>query len=194
MNQVPTALPQLPMPLPLRRVLARIAAAPIPGRADFCLIHLALGRSIVCVATAHSTADGQRQVRALGRAYRIRPGDGLSTVAQVLATGRASLRRRIPVDAVAVGDAVDTLHHRLGPRSALVVPVLRQSHAIGAVSLCYAASGRAYSARDLPAARELAARVAQVLLFAGYADARLRPATGRARQGTTVRRRVAARN
>src|SRR5687767_13717270 len=124
MNQVRSISPLSSIALPLRRVLARIAAAAVPGHADFCLIHLTAGRSIVCVATAHSTPDGRRQVHALGRAYRIRIGDRSSTVAHVLATGRAALRHSIQIDAGAGADTVATLHHQLGPRSALVVPVL----------------------------------------------------------------------
>jgi GAF domain-containing protein len=175
--------------------LLRVADGAVPRLADFCLIHLVSGRDIACAAAVHCTPDGQRIVRSLARLYRIRRGDRLSTVATVVATGRAAVRNVIQIDRASPRpDAVSQLHRQLDPRSVLVVPVLNNGRAVGAVSLGYAASGRAYSARDLPAGRELAARVAQALRFARDSDARLRPPISRPRQGTALRRRLAPRN
>jgi GAF domain-containing protein len=179
------------------RVLRRLARSAIPALADFCLIYYAAGSRIVCVASAHATREGSRALHALARAYRVRRGDRGSTIAAAIRTARPVLRADIPLEPRAtVTDAVAALHRRLAPRSAIAAPIVAGNKVLGAVTLCYSRSGRTYVAADIPAARRLAARIARALAAAGRADAtlRLHAATGHARQGTTVRRRVAPRD
>jgi GAF domain-containing protein len=180
-----------PVDAALRRSLRRALRDAVPSRADFALVYLTAGRQILCAATAHATAHGDRLLRALARAYRIPRRDVSSTVARVVAHSRAIMRNGIQAEDLPLParGGIDDLHRRLGPRAALVVPIYAGSRTVGALTLCYAASRRAYSPADLPAARALALRVAQILKPTDT-NARVRPATRQPRQGTTVRRRV----
>jgi GAF domain-containing protein len=181
-----------------RRAIERTARAAVPTLADFCLVHLIAGRGIVFIAGVHATRTGGRDIRALMRAHRIRPDDPDSTVAQVVRTRRPTLRTTILPDiAERSGRAggVADLHRRLAPTSALVVPILRNDVVLGAVSLCYSQSGRSYGTRHLASAERLASRIAEVLTAARTnASPGLRATARHARQGTAIRRRVAARN
>lgn len=145
--------------------LQRLARAVVPRLADFCFVFLVRRNDVRCVATAHTTAEGQRLLRGLTRVYKITRNDPVSTVAQVLRTGRPKLRTEIRSEAAApLADLrVFTLHQRLGARSALVVPIGSAPEVLGAISLSYAESGRRYTAHDLKIARRLAALTAACL-------------------------------
>jgi hypothetical protein len=179
------------------RGIEEIARRAVPALADFAMVFMVAGRSIVGIASAHISPTGNRLVRALQRIYRIRCDDLQSTVAQVIRTGRPSLRRTIQCDAQpARRGSVTDLHRRLACRSALVLPIQIGPTVAGAVTLCYAGSGRTYAPADLAGARRVAREIARtVLLPVSHAAApRLRTAVGDTRRQTTVRRRVAARN
>jgi GAF domain-containing protein len=201
MNRIPSALAarSAATVADSRRAIERTARAAVPSLADFCLVHLVAGRGITFIAGAHATRAGRRHIRALMRTHRIRPDDPDSTVAQVVRTRRPTLRTTIFPDLnernVRTGGIAD-LHRRLAPTSALVVPILRDGTVLGAVSLCYSQSGRSYGARHLPSAERLASRIAEVLTPGARTKASLglRAAARHARQSTTMRRRVAARN
>jgi GAF domain-containing protein len=145
--------------------LQRIARTIVPHFADFCFIFLASGANVRCAASAHATHDGQRLVRRFARVYRITRNDPVSTVAQVLRTGRPRLRADIRSEAAApVSDVqVLVLHRRLGARSALVVPIGDMPNVLGAISLCYAGSGRRYTTQDLSMPCHLATLTAAFL-------------------------------
>lgn len=105
-------------------------------------------------------------MRALMKVHRIRPDDRDSTVAQVVRTRRATLRREIhpeipPHDSTS---AVADLHRRLAPTSALVVPITHGSRILGALSLCYSHSRRTYAVRHVAAAERVASRIAGKLV------------------------------
>jgi GAF domain-containing protein len=179
------------------RSIEEIARRSVPALADFAMVFMVAGRSIVGIASAHMSPAGGRLVRALQRIYRIRRDDLQSTVAHVIRTGRPSLRRSIQHDGQPTrpGSVAD-LHRRLACRSALVFPIRIGPTVAGAVTLCYAGSGRNYAPTDLAGARRVARQIARtVLLPVSHAAApRLRAAVGDARRHTTVRRRVATRN
>jgi GAF domain-containing protein len=179
----------------LQRHLRRALRDAVPTHADFALVCLAARQQIVYAATAHATAQGDRLLRALAKAHRIPRRDTSSTVARVVAHGRAITRNRIHPEDVPIPapGGVGDLHRRLAPRAALVVPIQAGNRVVGALTLCYAASRRAYSPADLPAARALALRVAQILTPPD-AHARVRTAARQPRQGTTVRRRMGPRD
>jgi hypothetical protein len=169
----------------------------VPALADFAMVFMVAGRSIVGVASAHATPAGDRLLRALRRIYRIPRDDLRSTVAQVIRTGRPALRKSIQLDwQPARRGSVADLHQRLACRSALVSPISIGPSVAGAVTLCYAGSGRAYTSADLAGAERVARAIARTipLPLPHAATPRLRAATGDARRQTTVRRRVAARN
>jgi transcriptional regulator with GAF, ATPase, and Fis domain len=179
------------------RSIQEIARRAVPALADFAMVFMVAGRSIVGIASAHISPAGGRLVRTLQRIYRIRCDDLQSTVAQVIRTGRPSLRRSIQCEAQpARRGSVADLHQRLACRSALVLPIHVGPTVAGAVTLCYAGSGRTYASADLAGARRVAREIARtVLLPVSHAAApRLRAAVGDARRQPTVRRRVASRN
>jgi GAF domain-containing protein len=182
-----------------RGAIQRTLRGLIPGVADFCFVFLVTGSAIICITGAHATSQGTRLARALCRVYRIRRSDRTSMVAQVIRTARPALRSEIRADRLRAGgqgDVIAELHRQLAPRSALAVPIIAGAKVLGALSLCYSQSGRSYQPQDIPAAADLATRIARLLTRDRAADGTLglRAATGHARQGTTVRRRVAARD
>ena len=180
-----------------RKTVQRIARRAVPALADFAVVFVVAGRSIVGIASAHASPGGQKLLRALQRVYRIRRDDLRSTVAQVVRTGRPLLRRGILIESAAAAPAgsITDLHRRLGCRSALVLPIRVGETVTGAVSLCYAGSGRTYAPADLAGARRIAREIERMTPPPlPHAAPRLRAATGDARRHATVRRRVASRN
>lgn len=177
------------------RTIQQIARRAVPALADFAVVFMVTGRSIVGVASAHVSPGGARLLRALQRVYHIRRDDLHSTVAQVVRTGQPSLRRTILRDEAtgAPRGSVADLHRRLACRSALVLPIRVGKTVTGAVTLCYADSGRTYAATDLADARRITGEIAGTPPLLN-ATSRLRAATGDARRHATVRRRMAARN
>ena len=179
------------------RSIQEIARRAVPAVADFVIVFMVTGRSIVGVASAHVSPAGNRLLRVLRQIYRIRRDDLRSTVAQVIRTGRPSLRRSIQYDdQPARRGSVADLHRRLACRSVLVIPMVIGREVAGAVTLCYAGSGRTYAPADLAGARRVAREIARTILLPvpHAAPPRLRAAVGDARRHPTVRRRVAARN
>jgi hypothetical protein len=179
------------------QTIHEIARRSVPVLADFAVVFMVAGRSIVGVASAHISPAGARLLRALRRVYRIRRDDLRSTVAQVVRTGRPSLRRSIQHETQpAPRGSVADLHRRLACRSALVLPIRVGSMVAGAVSLCYAGSGRTYAPADLAGALRVAREIARTvpLPLPHAAAPRLRAAIGDARRHSAARRRVAPRN
>ena len=155
----------LASPGELHIVLQRLAQSVVPSKADFCFIHLADGKHLRCAAAAHATRAGGRLVRGLARLYRIKPSDPLSTVAQVIRSGRAQLRSDIPAEQ---GPGlprlrVFDLHRQLAPHSAIVVPLASGDRILGAMTFCYGESGRRYTLPDVTRIKQLATQIAAYL-------------------------------
>src|SRR5258706_707136 len=180
------------------RTIQDIARQSVPALADFCVVFVVAGRKIVGVASAHANRDGNRVLRALQRIYRIPRTNLQSTVAQVVRTGRPLIRKHILREShprPARRGSVADLHHRLACRSALVVPIRVGPNLLGAVSLCYAVSGRTYTPADIHAGRRMALELARaVAAGASYGAVRLRAATGDTGLGATLRRRMVPRD
>ena len=174
-----------------RRAIEQIARGAVPALADFAMVFVVAGRSVVGIASAHTSPGGERLLRALRRVYRVRREDLHSTVAQVVRTGRPSLRREILNEnhSHAPRGSVADLHRRLACRSALVLPIRVGETVTGAVSLCYAGSGRSYGASDLADARRIAREIARAVPSSLlHAAPRLRAATGDTRRHAAIRR------
>jgi GAF domain-containing protein len=179
------------------RSIQAIARRAVPALGDFAMVFMVAGRSINGIACAHISPAGNRILRALQRIYRIRRDDLRSTVAQVIRTGRPSLRRSIQDDEQpARPGSVADLHRRLACRSVLVLPIRVGHQVAGAVTLCYAGSGRTYARADLAGAQRVAREIARTVVpsMPHAAAPRLRAPVGDARRRPTVRRRMAARN
>ena len=180
-----------PPAVPPERTIEQIARGAVPAIADFAMVFVVAGRSVVGIASAHVSPRGERLLRALRRVYRVRREDLHSTVAQVVRTGRPSLRRDILNDnrSRAPRGSVADLHRRLACRSALVLPIRVGETVTGAVSLCYAGSGRTYGASDLADARRIAREIARAVPSSlPHAPPRLRAATGDTRRHAALRR------
>jgi PAS domain S-box-containing protein len=112
------------------------------------------------VAAAH--ADPARQPLADGlRAFSPRARDHLAV--RALATGQGQRVEHIDdayVARMANDDGHLALIRRLGPISALSVPLLARGRTLGVITLCMAESGRTYTAADLHLAEELGRRAA----------------------------------
>lgn len=145
-------------------LLQRLAQSTVPSVADFCFIHLADKQHLRCAAAAHATRAGARLVRDIGRLVRIVRTDPLSTVAQVVRSGKPQIRAEIVRDPDPPPRAsVFELYQQLAPQSALVVPLVADGRTLGALTLGYAESGRRYGPRDLPWAERLARQVTACL-------------------------------
>jgi len=180
-----------------RKTIQQIARGAVPALADFAVVFVVAGRSIVGIASAHANPRGDKLLRALQRVYRIRRDDLQSTVAQVVRTGRPSLRRTIVMESApaAPRGSIADLHRRLACRSALVLPIRVGETVTGAVTLCYAGSGRSYVPADLAGARRIAREVERTVPPPlPHAASRLRATAGDSGRHATVRRRVASRN
>jgi len=174
-----------------RTTMEQIVRRAVPALADFAVVFVVDGVSIVGIASAHVSPGGQRLLRALRRVYRVGRDDLQSTVAQVVRMGRPSLRRDIQHEdhSRAPRGSVADLHRRLACRSALVLPIRVGETVTGAVSLCYAGSGRTYSASDLVCARHIAREMARAVgPPLPHAAPRLRAATGDTRRHAANRR------
>ncbi|HEY3093481.1 MAG TPA: GAF domain-containing protein [Vicinamibacterales bacterium] len=192
----PTAPPIATAASAGRKAIQQIARHAVPGLADFAVVFVVAGHWIVGIAAAHATPAGARLLRDLQRVYRVRIDDLRSTVAQVVRTGRPALRRTIVHESapqVPRGSVAD-IHHRLASRSALVLPIRVGGMVTGAVSLCYAESGRTYAPSDLAAAQRVARQIERTAAPLPHAAPRLRAATGDPRRPATIRRRVVPRN
>ena len=78
-----------------RTTIQRIARRAVPALADFVVVFVVAGRSIVSIAAVHATLAGERVLRELRRVYRVRRDDLQSSVARVVRTGRPLMRRVI---------------------------------------------------------------------------------------------------
>jgi GAF domain-containing protein len=192
-----TPPPIAPAARATRLMIAQIARSAVPALADFAVVFVVDGRSLVGIAAAHVTSDGDRLLRTLQRIYRVRLVDLHSTVAQVIRTCRPAIRNAIHHERnrPARRGSVADVHQRLSARSALVLPIVTGNVVFGAVSLCYAESGRTYSRSDIPAAQRVARALARAIApdFA-HAASRLRPAARDTRGKPATRQRVAPRN
>jgi|SRR5262245_8764486 len=176
------------------RMLELVAQHAAPGLADFCLIFLLDNGNLRCVAAAHVTREGERLLRSLGRIYRITRDDPVSTVARAVRTGRSQLRTEIAVEQGRFDRElarVFDIHRRLAARSAAVVPIRAGRAVLGALTLAYSDSGRAYAPADLPLIERLGAdiggaienvRLANAARRVAFVSHRARPALDRLRR------------
>jgi GAF domain-containing protein len=187
-------LATLPPGIDLRKI-DRAAREAFPRLADFYFLHLVKPRTLRCVAAAHRARRLKREIRSMVGAYPIRRDDLASMAAFVVRSRKPALRTGIYRDDSSGGRSASAiLQRKLAPTSALVVPVMTDDEVIGALSLCYSQSGRSHGPQHVRRAERLAARIAAVLTAASHAASRLRTAARHARQRTTLRRRVAARD
>jgi len=143
--------------------LRQLAQVVVPELADWCAVHIVEEDGVPReLAVAHVDPAKVTWAREISRRYPPRL-DAPTGVPNVLRTGRPEIYPNI-TDEMIVAGAVDEEHLRLsrqlGLKSALIVPLVSNQRAIGALTLVSAESGRRYSEQDLPLASELARRAA----------------------------------
>ena len=142
--------------------LVRLAELAVPGLADWCAVDmLADDGSIRRLAATHVDPDKVRWGWELTRRFPPDP-DGPTGVPLVLRTGEPLFLPEIPPavleEATARQPGLKEVLVELGLSSALVVPIAARGRVLGAISLCFAESGRRYTEADLEVATDLARR------------------------------------
>jgi len=143
--------------------LRQLAQVVVPELADWCAVHIVEEDGVPReLAVAHVDPEKVAWAREISRRYPPRL-DAATGVPNVLRTAQPEIYPTITDEMIAAG-AVDEEHLRLsrqlGLKSALIVPLVSNQRAIGALTLVAAESGRRYSEQDLPLASELARRAA----------------------------------
>jgi len=139
--------------------LGQLAQVVVPELADWCAVHIVEEDGVPReLAVAHVDPAKVAWASEISRRYPPRL-DAPTGVPNVLRTARPEIYPNI-TDEMVVAGAVDEEHLRLsrqlGLKSALIVPLVSNQRAIGALTLVSAESGRRYSDEDLPLASELA--------------------------------------
>jgi PAS domain S-box-containing protein len=143
--------------------LASVSRLAVPEVADWCAVHVIdKDGSIQPLAVSHVDPSKVEMARELQRRYPLDPKEERG-VTKAISTGRSELFSDI-ADELLIEAARDDEQLRvlreLGIRSAMVVPMVVQGRALGAISFIAAESGRRYGQEDLSLAEDLAHRAA----------------------------------
>lgn len=155
-------------PIDARRVLEALVGAAVPDLADYVLLRLVGAEaSLGDLEVRHVISAMAGPARDLEVLESTRPG---YPVAQAIKTGQSqvipevSAGRRDAGEDPARDRAREELLGRLGPRSALVVPILVRGAVVAVLSLVTSvASGRRYTRNDLELVEDLARRAGLAL-------------------------------
>jgi PAS domain S-box-containing protein len=149
--------------LDYEETLAAVMRAAIPSVADWASVHLVEDGVLRQLAITHGDDQKLLFAEELQRRY---PTSDSTPAAEVVATGRSVLIREVTEELLRA-NAIDELHYdlisELGLRSAISVPILGRTGALGALTLVTAESGRRYDERDLLFAEELGRRAATAI-------------------------------
>ncbi|HEX8162400.1 MAG TPA: PAS domain S-box protein [Pyrinomonadaceae bacterium] len=143
--------------------LKRIAELVVPRLADWCAVDMVTDeRTLRRLAVAHEDPAKIELAAEVERRYPQTLADR-EGVAKVIRTGEPEMYPNIPDELTAL-IARDAEHlkilRELGLRSAMIVPLIVQGRARGAITFVSAESGRHYAAGDLAFAQDLARRAA----------------------------------
>jgi PAS domain S-box-containing protein len=147
-------------------MLARLARVAVPGFADWCVVSIveAHGR-IVTVGHAHSDPEQQKVLDELLERYPLNWSSSSIDVS-VLRSGQPELISDMPaavLDAMAEDGPYRRLIDRLGPRSALSVPIVIRGKPVGVISFATASANRRYVLEDVEVAVEFSRRAAHAI-------------------------------
>ncbi|MDQ3810230.1 MAG: ATP-binding protein, partial [Chloroflexota bacterium] len=144
--------------------LASVGRLAVPTLADYCMIDVVDGDGrIRRMHVSHRDAAKERLLGELIRRYAPDPNWDRHPVVRVLRTGESHLVSSLDDSwrqAIAINAEHLDLLDQLAPTSMLSVPLVGREHALGAITLCMADSGRTYSTADVEVAEELALRAA----------------------------------
>lgn len=142
--------------------LEGLARLVVPTLADWCVIHIVdEGGEIQPLTMAHSDPD--REALAMRLQARYATSEAQAGIANVVRTGESSFVADIDDDVLgrATGDPEELKElHRLGLRSAMIVPLIARKRVLGTITFVTAESGRRYTELDLQRAEDLATRAA----------------------------------
>jgi len=148
--------------LDYQATLQQVARLAVPAFADWCIVDVAEGGDIRRLAVAASDPQKEQVLEEL-RAHYPPTLDSPQPAARALREQRPVLFYEFSPEALA-STTFDEYHHelmkRLGPRSAVAVPLVARGHTVGAITFARAESGRRYADADLPLAEEIARRAA----------------------------------
>lgn len=148
--------------LDYQTTLTHVTYLAVPHIADWCTVDMRTGEGIQQLALAHVDPEKVQWARELNRANPPDP-QAPTGVPNVLRTGKPEFYPVIN-DAFLVAAAHDNeelaLMRLIGFSSAMIVPLLIEGKAIGAITFVSAESGRYYTKADLSMAEELASRAA----------------------------------
>jgi serine phosphatase RsbU (regulator of sigma subunit) len=145
-------------------ILASLAHLAVPRLADWCIVSVVEGNGAVRrVVVSHADPD-KAELALQVRQYletAAHPGPDLGTP-RVLRTQQAELHATVTLGngLAHIDDECAVLLGQVGPRSALLVPIVARGRSLGAVTFVMAESGRTYDERDLALADDLAQRAA----------------------------------
>jgi serine phosphatase RsbU (regulator of sigma subunit)/PAS domain-containing protein len=149
--------------LEYEETLQLVAQLAVPQLADWCWIELPDDRGRMHqVALAHSDPSRAEEGRSLREHFAPDP-EARTGVVAVMRSGKPQLIAEISDEllvALARDDEQLAGLRALGPRSAIVVPMVAGGRALGVMTFVFADSGRRYAERDVPYLQELAARAA----------------------------------
>ncbi len=142
--------------------LAAVARMAVPGMADYCLVDLLDDAGEVQrVEFAHAVPEKEARLRAVSLSHAPQTEWGGHPISRALATGELTFIPEMTTAELAViARDADHLAYLtdLGPRSLISVPMAAHGRTLGAITFCFAESGRRYSQDDLSFARDLAGR------------------------------------
>jgi PAS domain S-box-containing protein len=161
------------------RTMREIAHLAVPGRADWCSVHVMHEDGYIdTVAVAHVDPERRRTARALASRFPPHPA-AVNGAPEVTRSGRSELYPQIDEEQLrrwASDDEQFALLNELRPRSAMIVPLLARGRPLGAISFIYTDSGRRYDESDLELAEELGRRAGLALDHARLYERRHRTA------------------
>lgn len=148
--------------LDYQTTLTHVTYLAVPHIADWCTVDMRTGEGIQQLALAHVDPEKVQWAKELNRANPPDP-QAPTGVPNVLRTGKPEFYPVIN-DAFLVAAAHDdeelALMRLIGFSSVMIVPLLVEGKAIGAITFVSAESGRYYTQADLSMAEELASRAA----------------------------------
>ena len=149
--------------LDYEETLQSITRLAVPSVADWCIIDICDDSGGVDrIAAASARAEDEELSERLKRHYTALPA-GSHGITHAIATGRTELMPDVD-ESMWPGIARDAEHVEMavamGVRSYICAPMIARGRMIGAIYFMVGASGRRYSADDVPLAEELARRAA----------------------------------
>jgi signal transduction histidine kinase/ActR/RegA family two-component response regulator len=142
--------------------LKNVARLAVPVAADYCLFSLIEGNDVRNIVGTYDQAVAEM----LGRSWRWPPEMSGVACGRALAGARVTFYPEIDDDArAAIAEGPEHLRALAGldARSAISVPLIARDQVLGALTFCFAGSGRRYSRGDLELCGELGRRAAMAV-------------------------------